>query len=403
MRRSALGAGVRAFAYVLAAVALVLSHRNVGLAGALVGLTGLALVLARPPRWIWPFLALLTWLSLSSLWTPSTDDVSWWWRLPGQMAFVAATVLVAGRARPWEAAVFAVAIFVGISLLGVEAATGGAIRDLIPPTERPDKDDVASARGIGLGVQLLPAALLCLWRWRDNQRLTLAAGGAAVLCLGLGVWRFGVIGNGLALVAALGAGLVAYRRPARAPDLLLVAAGLFAIVPLLILLLPPPEALEALSQGPLSWRQRLLAWRHVADAATASPGALLFGAGQNAGTPLSEALGPVMFPGAPIPIARLPDFAHDMPIQILHEAGLIGLGLTVLGFVLAGRAARARAWPPDLAAAGAAVLAAWLVFALVDADFWASWRWGTVGLVLAGLRLAARAGGEGVVNHSVGR
>ena len=403
MRRPALGAGVRAFAYVLAGVALVLSHRNVGLAGALVGLTGLALVFARPPRWTWPFLCVLAWLSLSSLWTPSTDDVSWWWRLPGQMAFVAATALVAARARPWEAAVFALAILCGIALLGVEAVTGGAIRDLIPPTELPDKDDVASARGVGLGVQLLPAALLCLWRWRGDGRLTLGAGAAALLCLSLGVWRFGVIANGLALAAALAAGALAYRRPARAPDLLLLAAGLFAVVPLLILLLPPPETLEALSEGPLSWRQRLLAWRHVADAVTASPTALLFGAGQNAGTPLSVALGPVLFPGAPIPIARVPDFAHDMPIQIFHEAGLVGLGLVVLGFVLAARTARGRVWPPDLAAAGAALLAAWLVFALVDADFWASWRWGALGLAVAGLRLARRARPQAVVNLSPGR
>ena len=387
----ALVPGVRALAYALVPLALILAHRNVGLAAGLIALTGLAAVpRLRPPPFAWPLLALVAWLSLTTLWTPSADDASWAWRLPLLALASVACVLAARRAHPWEGLAFAGAVLLAVLLLGAEGLTGGAIRDALPPAERPDKDDVASARGVGAAVLLLPPALLCLWRRGAPPRATLAVAVGAALCLALGVWRFGVVANGLALACAAAAGLAGLAGPRRTPSFLLRgAAAAFLLAPLAALALPPPEALEALADGPLSWRQRLLAWRLVAEAATASPQAFLFGAGQNASGVLGEALGTVLFPGAPIPIARLPSHPHDVPLQLWYEGGLVASALAAAGLALAARAARDL--PRDAAAAAAALIAAACVFALVDAELWSAWRWAVLALAAAGLRLAGPA------------
>ena len=414
----ALAPGVRALAYALLPVALVLAHRNVGLSAALIGLTGLAglanlagpasaenragrAAVPRPaplPPWAWPFLGLVAWLSLTTLWTPNANDASWSWRLPLLVLAGVACVRAADGARSWEGAAFAGAVLLGVLLLGTEGLTGGAVRDALPPTERPDKDDVASARGVGAAILLLPPALLCLRRQGLGAHGLLVAGGVGAVCLALGVWRFGVIANGLALALAGLAGLCAWYAPRSVPRLLLIGgAAALLLAPLAALALPPPETIETLAVGPLSWRQRLLAWRLTADAATSGPLTLLFGAGQNASSVLGEALGTARFPGAPIPIARLPSHPHDMPLQLWYEGGLVALWLGAAGLALAARAAGR--WPRDQAAAASALAAAFLVLALVDADLWSAWRWSVLALAVTGLRLAAPSR-KGVVNVS---
>ena len=396
------GPGLRGLAYVLLPIALVLAHRNVGLATALIGLTALpAAARLRPPRWAWPLLGVVLWLSLTTLWTPSVDDRSWAWRLPLAVLAAVACVLASGQAQAWERKVFTGAILFGIALLGIEALTGGAIRDVMPPAERSHRDDVSSARGIGAAILLLPPALLLLRRGGAPVHRTLLVGAVSALLLGLGVWRFGVIANGLALMMVVIFGALALAAPRRTVvGLLLAAAACVVLVPLGALALPPADVIEAMGEGPLSWRQRLLAWRLVADAATADLATLLFGAGQNASGPLADAVGTVRFPGAADAIPRLPGHPHNVVLHLWYEGGLVGLGLAAWGLAAAARAAARRAWPRGLAAGAAALGGAWLVAAVVEVELWSGWRWACLALAVFGLRLA---GAQDVVNPSAAR
>ena len=396
------GPGLRGLAYVLVPIALVLAHRNVGLATALIGLTALpAAARLRLPRWTWPLLGVVVWLSLTSLWTPSVDDLSWAWRLPLAVLVAVACVLASGQARVWERKVFTGAILLGIALLGVEAISDGAIRDVMPPAERSHRDDVSSARGIGAAILLLPPALLLLRQGGASVRRTLLVGSVGLLLLGLGVWRFGVIANGLALAAILAFGALALAAPRRTvTGLLLAAAASTLLVPLGALALPPPDVIEAMGEGPLSWRQRLLAWRLVADAAQANVPTLLFGAGQNAAGPLGDAAGTVRFPGTTGAIPRLPSHPHNVVLHLWYEGGLVALGLAATGLAAAAHAAARRAWPRDFAAGAAALGGAWLVAALIEVDLWSGWRWACLALAVFGLRLA---GAQDVVNPSAAR
>lgn len=371
-------------------VVLVLSHRNTVLVLAVLSLGGAAaLSRVRVPRWGWPLLALAAWASLSTLWSPSAEDRDWWLRVPLFVLVLTGTCLAARRGGRTEGRLFAAAALIGVAALGVEAVTGGLIRDLVPPDAPPDRDDVASARGVGLGLLLLPAAA-CLTpsRWRAAAAL----GGAALL--GLGVWRFGVAAHGVALCAGTAAALCAARAPGgtlRGALCLLAAA--FVLVPLASLFLPPPQEIEAMTAGPLSWRQRLLAWRLVAEAGTQTAAGFLFGAGHHGAEALGEALeaaeGAVTFPGSGVAIPRLPGHPHNLFLQVWYELGALGAALAATGLALAARAVSATALPRPLPEAIAATLAVGGVLALVDANLWTLWRLAGAGLAAYGLILAA--------------
>ena len=393
----------RLFALGLIPVALLLSHRNLTVVTTLIALSALP-VLARRwravrlPGWAWPALTLASYLALSSLWTPSAADRDWGLRIPLFVVMVAAVVVAARGGSAREGRVFALALLVAYVLLGIEGVTGGLIRDVLPPPNAPDRDDVSTARGVGLAIAMLPAGAwwLCSLYGRRGAWLT---GGAAAL-LAVGAVRFGVAANALALAASGAAALAAWRVPrAVATAGLSALAAAFVLVPVAASFLPPADALAELTTGPVSWRQRLVIWRTVADAALADPLVLLFGAGQQASAALGEAAGTVVIPGAPVALPRVPTHPHSVFLQVWYEAGALGRALAAGAVAMAARRVCRAALPAGVLVALSATLAGALVSLAVDASLWTLWRASALVLAAWGLTLAARAG-QGVVHRA---
>ena len=400
-----IGNAVRYLALGLIPVALLLSHRNLTVVTTLLALSAVPALArgwrqVRVPGWAWVALALSGYLALSSLWTPSVGDREWGLRIPLFVLTVLAVVIAARRGTIAEARVFALAFLTACVLLGIEGLTGGLLRDLLPPPNAPDRDDVSTARGVGLAVAMLPAGTWWLSRLHGVRGRWLAAGAAVLLAIG--AVRFGVAANALALVASGAAALLAWRAPravASAGPHALAAA--FVLVPIAASLLPPADTLAELTSGPVSWRQRLVIWRTVADAALADPLILVFGAGEQSSAALGETAGTVSIPGSPVPLPRVPTHPHSVFLQVWYEAGAVGVGLAVSALTLVGRAVGRATLPRSVLVAFAATLAGAFVSFAVDASLWTLWRASALVLAAWGLTLAARAT-QDVVHRPLG-
>ena len=383
-----------ALAWSLLPVALVLSHRNLVVVLTLLAVAGVLsagprALLARPSAWSWPLLALAAYLAVSSLWTPAVGDRDWAYRVPLFVLTVMGALLAARM--PGGTRGFGLSVLVACVLLGFEGLTGGLIRDLVPPPNAPDRDDVSTARGVGLAVVLLPACALCLRRAFGRAGLAMASIAAA--CLLAGAARFDIAANPIALMAMLGAATATVPRRTRGAAsgaLVMVAAG-FVVFPIFAALLPEARVLEALTEGPVSWRQRLVIWRTVADATLAGPMVFAFGAGQQASAALGEAAGTAVLAGAPIPLPRVPTHPHNVFLQVWYEAGALGCALAAGGLILAARRLAASAVPADAALAIAATAGAAFVFLAVDASLWTLWRGAALALAACAISRCARA------------
>ena len=382
------GMAIRLLAAILLPVVLVFSHRSVTMIALLAGLAGLfALRGYRPPIWGLIALLLTGYAAASALWSPYGDAASW----PLYLLLLALTGV--GLARSEDAVstrVFVAAGALSLLLLGVEAATGGVLRDLVPPDNRPDKDDVSTARGIGIAVSLAPGILLALVR--QGHRL---------LALGLGVLllfassRFGIAANLLAALAGLLCAGLAYAAPRRTLRLLTLAAFAgFAAMPILSVLLPPADEMASWTAGPASWRQRLIIWKTIWPAVTDSPLTLLFGHGVEASRVLGEQAGRMVLAGVDVRLDLVPTHPHNLFLQIWYDLGLIGVALTLCALGLGARSLADEADDRGRTAAVAALFGATLVFASVETSLWTLWRVAApmlgAWLILAAARIPAR-------------
>jgi O-antigen ligase len=395
------GAALRGFALCLIPVALVLSHRNLVVVVALIGLVGLA-SLRMPPRWVWPLLALTGYASLSAFWTPDTDHAAWAVKVPAFVLLSWAAIAAAGRARPAEADLFAGVVVVACLLLGVETASGGAIREALPPSNPPERDAISTARGVTLGLLMMPAAACVLWRRQGSRGLAVA--GLAFGALALGAVAYDIAANAAALIAMGAAGAVALARPRLAVGL--AAFGFLAALVLspLAALLPPAEEIAAGEALPVTWRQRLVIWDAVAEALLANPVTFLFGAGHHASGVLGEAAREVPFAGWPVPLPVGGVHPHNVFLEVWYEFGLVGAALSGASVLLGARAFLRTAPPRDLCVAASAGGAAVLVVLLVDASLYTLWRTSAVVLLAYGLSAAAKSpfsGPKRVVNGTV--
>lgn len=360
--------GLRWLAAILLPVAAVLSHRNLPMVLALIGLAGffqwrqLAV-----PRWSWAGFAFVGWAALTALWSPYSGAADW----PAYMAALALILVglsASGDARS-DPVVFA-AIVGTILLLGVEAATGGLIRDMTPPVSRPDKDDIATARGITEMLALAPAALLLAYR--ADKRLLLIP---LVIALGWASVSFGIFANALAFVAAIGAGAFAYRWPKTGMRWAMIGAGLgFVVMPLFALALPPMETLTSLEAGPASWRMRLVIWKTIVSHLGDGWGTLVFGHGVEGLRVLGEQLGDMRLPGVEVAVNVVPTHAHNIYLQIWYDLGMGGCILALLALWQGAQRLGRHVHAPDMAAAVTAFIAMTVVFAAVDASLWTLWR-----------------------------
>jgi len=383
---------------------IVLSHRNIVggmilmvLFGTLVqpGLWPAAWRLFKPASWrpgsgsaiLAGLVVFSLYVFLSIAWTPLKEESEWAFSILLFFLFSSA-FLWTMQALPAHIATLLARFLLGagalaIVCIGIEAVTGGAIRDLIPPHGRDDKDLIASARGTTIGLCLLPSLLLLLWRFHGApgtrpKPAFYAIVAVSFACLGAGALVFGVSVNVVALAAIIAAGTLALFQPKLA--LYLTAGGwaaTFLLAPFAGLFLPSIETIEAMDGAPTSWVQRLAIWRFAVDNIFSGPLSFLFGGGVNYSQYLNDLGRMVTLPGYPEPIPLLPTHPHNLFLQIWLEFGLVGV-LLVIGLIwLMVRFALEhadRALCPPVAAAALAIAAGFYVISSVDLSLWTLWR-----------------------------
>ncbi|MEM9233599.1 MAG: hypothetical protein AAGA69_05095, partial [Pseudomonadota bacterium] len=230
-------------------VGAVLSHRNVPIVLAVMALPGLWAVLVSfrqslPEKWIMALFALMGWAALTTLWSPYGDAEIWavYLLLLGLLSMAA---MLSGGSR--EVRWIAVSAAFSLLLLTFESMSGGWLRDVIPPEGRPDKDDVATARGITIILAMVPGLLLLVHRTQGKPVFVsgfILVG--AVIC----ALSFGVTANILAVIAAAGAAGIVAVWPKWGLKLVVYAAALpFFLMPLIAMTLPPIEVLAQLEGG----------------------------------------------------------------------------------------------------------------------------------------------------------
>ncbi|MEM9423127.1 MAG: O-antigen ligase family protein, partial [Pseudomonadota bacterium] len=313
--------GLAAF---LLPVALLLSHRNFTIILGLIGLAGLGTVLQRtPPRWtLWLF-GLMAYGAVTCIWSPSDEAYAW----PGFLLALGGLTYSAMGAGDRQLSTYVlVAAGFAIVLLGFEAVTGGLLRDITPPKAPPNKDDIATARGITAALYLAPAVLLVLVRYQRWLSALLVLSSVCVAA-----FAFGIFANTLAFILAVLAAGFTYWRPRYGLRLLIVCAVFgFIAMPLSALALPSVETLLTYEAGPATWRIRLVIWKVVTQSMAEHPLHLLFGNGIESVRVLGDELGMMSVPGALHDISVVPTHPHNVFLQVWYELGLVGCVLSII-------------------------------------------------------------------------
>lgn len=334
----------------------------------------------QPAPWALPVFGLFAWIIVTLLWTPSSrgaEDVLAY----GIFLFVSMQML---RFRFIDAPLYAIAIYAALILVTVDIAFGNGIRALVPPDNLPAKDAIASARGLGLALLMLPAAVLIVSRQAKRK----AAVRSTALIAALGAFAGGILANAVALLAGLLAFAgTTFRKLPGLKILVALWASIIAAPFAMAAALPSVERLLTWTHLPDSTLHRLIIWRQVLDLwISENP---LFGAGARASKTLSGRLGQVtMASGTEISLVSA--HPHNVPIQILYEFGLVGYGLALAALILGARNLLANPWKRDMAAAIAALGAMLLVFVSIETDFWNVYTWCAVILCVCGLQAASR-------------
>lgn len=334
------------------------------------------------------FLAFCLWAALSGLWAPRPDAP--------RLALDILTPVLAGGAVIWEmsrrspaeaAGLARCLAFVGaaaIVLVIFEAATGGFLRTITPPTDLTpgrSRDMIALGRGATIVMVTLFAALW-LFFLHVPRKLLVAMLAAGALFAAV---KFGIVSN----VAGIVLGAAVFWLALRAPQRMLSVVGSTIVAALLLAplaaLIPAEQAIAALAgKLPVSWLQRLAIWENAGHLAI---DCLPFGCGAEYSRAV-HALGvKIAIPGAPVPLSVMPVHPHNLFLQIWLEFGLPGVALLAASLVYAIRAAKTAALSRVEIALVAATATGFLVSALVEASLWQVWRLSAP--LLAGLFIAA--------------
>lgn len=333
----------------------------VGLAGVLT-LSGLRIPDSDRPAAI-AVIVLLTWALGSTVWSPySPKDLegATAFKLIAQAALYWAVVCAARDATPGTRTTALRILAWGMAALGlmlsIEAATGAAVyqalRDAIGDPIRPDLAAKNVAQGGFVLALMTPAAALAAARTGESRWLVLPmiTGVAGVGFL------FATDAPVVALVAAVGAGLVVYRWPVVGPRVLAGgAATFFLAAPALVWATRELGWYAALQErAPLSWAQRMGYWTRATDWIGDHP---TKGWGLDASRMFS--------PGIKL-------HPHDAALQIWLELGLIGAMAAAVfwAVILAGLSKPGR---DPARATAAATAGAYLVFSAVSFGVWQEW------------------------------
>ena len=357
-------------AAILIPVAAVLSHRNIPVPLVLIALAGLpAFRQLRPTPWVLAAWGLAAWAVVTVFWSDYPRAFDWPPYLL-TLAVLGTSAMLAGGPR--DARWIAAGAGVTLLLLTIESLTGGLIRDLIPPEGRPDKDDIATARGITIMLSLVPGLMLATGlNLQKSFRWLLGIAFCSFVCAA----SFGIAANLMAALAAFAGAALVWFSPKWGMRTVLAGAVMpFFLMPVIAASLPPLDTLLTLEEGPASWRMRLVAWKAVWGGITDGTAGFLIGHGVEGARILGERLGEVMIPGALEPHHMVPTHPHNIYLQIWFDLGLVGVMLSLLTIWLAARAMDSAAMPKPVAMAVAALIAMVVIFALTDASLWTQWR-----------------------------
>lgn len=334
-----------------------------------------------PPRWSWPIFAFAGWVTLTTLWSPS-DRIGSDLRDHLLVLILSVQMLSMPTAKSW---VFALGTLLALAVLTIDAASGNMLRHAIPPDQEHGKDAVATARGMALVLIMLPPALLWMWRNRRGRRTGVRG---PLLLAGIGTAAAGVVAYGVALLAGIVGWMVTALRPLWGRSLLALSA-LFALAQpfALAVLLPQVSTLSTWNALPDSTLHRLIIWRTLLDEWAA--GRLLTGAGGRATYTLTDRLGDMTLPGG-AEVAVVSAHAHNVPVQILYEFGLIGYGLLVWLTAILWQAFKAQHWARDMEAAIVALALGFGVVLVIDIDFWHLYFWCALSMSILALKAVAK-------------
>lgn len=365
---------------------LVFSYRGTGVVmlAYWVAAMPLALVgwrwLTRPRDWLVALLGLVAYGCLSVLWSPSG-------KAPEALVYIilvltGGPLIAHGRIRP---ELFMWCMFGAIALLLTDAATGNALRGVVPPDNTPLKDASFTGRGLTLALLLLPAAALATYRtgaWRLGRGMILLAGFAAA--------STPVALNGVMVLGGLGVMLLVAAAPKIGLRIIALVGGVLLAAPFaLAAFLPEAETLAQVTGIPDSFVHRLVIWRTVLDAWLS--GNVLFGEGARASTALFASGETVtLASGTTLPMVSV--HPHNAPTEILYELGLAGYGLLLAAYTLSTRAILEARLPRDVAVAVAAT--AWGAFVVLSLDYsiWSEFIPCTLVIAAWWLRVLARPG-----------
>ncbi|MEO1042098.1 MAG: O-antigen ligase family protein [Pseudomonadota bacterium] len=312
------------------------------------------------PSWVIALGLLVVYSVLSALWTPQGGAADWiWW----QPVLFLVGFGVFQRPRP-PVHMLMIGLSVALVLLFVDAITGSGIRAIVPPDNRPDKDAVATARGIGILLMMMPFLVMAIAKHRG---ISWAIG--VLIIYMIAAITLPVEANVVAAFVGIAAGLLAFWQPAIALRTVLASVGVALAVPFAFALsLPPVQTLAAMSSLPTSSVHRLVIWRTVLDEWLA--GQTLFGAGARATRALSKEAGRIELTGFGMEVSQVSVHPHNVPIEILYEYGLVGYGLLVAAFLMAARTVLRPSWSREACVAITSLIAIMVVIFSVQTTMW---------------------------------
>ena len=276
-------------------------------------------------------------------------------------------------------------VFAAVFLL-IEALSGGALRDIIPPKDQsPErfKDMTALGRGMTILTLLVFPAMVLVWQRMRAFWVCLVLFAISLIAAA----NLTIAANTGALLVGGVSFLIAMVRPRLA-----VRLSVFTIIALilatpLLALLPADQLMASLGERlPPSWHQRLAIWEASGQAIQAC---LPLGCGADYARSLKETWQMIEIPGSPILVSAMPTHPHQLFMQLWMELGLPGVLIALSGVVISGRfILSARQLPNQVIAAGVAVLAIFTFSSLVEASLWQVWRLCALGFAFLGIALS---------------
>lgn len=334
--------------------------------------------------------AFSVWIAIASYWSPVDGTI--------KLFINTLAPVLAGYAVVWQVSTFNenrqiavgkafLLMVVGAAiLLAIEALSGGALRNFVPPADQsPErfKDMTALGRGVTvLTLALFPAIVLAK-RLSGHWWL----GGALIICTFLAAVHFTISSNLLALCVGAVIFGVALLWPRSTLRTVVLGALVILLLTPAFVFLPSETLINFLGERvSASWLQRLAIWE---ASGTAVLECFPFGCGPDYSRAMKNEWAMITVPGSSIPLRTMPTHPHNLFMQIWLELGGVGVALVVFGLSNALKAFLSiKEMPPIVVAGAAALVSAIVASALVEMSLWQVWRLSSIGLGIFGVSVS---------------